>query len=180
MLLFRDGPGWGDRTHPVTAQVVNPLKRHHDLSSLSPKLLMSCKVVNEIAYFSKSCQITLSLESWLENHRGAVTGMGEAPIHSGQATWSHRKDWDQVLLFVIARAISHFLLLSFSIWVYFNIEFVWLSLFRAHQQLIPAVIPTTSPLWESTKKQDQGPKKRRTAGEKGWYVIRELLCKQEY
>lgn len=66
--------------------VVNPLKRDHDLSSLSPKLFMSCQVVNEIIYCTKSCQITLSLERCLENHRGAVigmsTGMGEASSHS--------------------------------------------------------------------------------------------------
>lgn len=86
LCFSRDSPDWGDLTHAATAHVVNPLKSDHDLSSLGTKLFMPCKVVNEIVYLTKSCQITLSLESCLENHRGTLTGMstgmGEASSHS--------------------------------------------------------------------------------------------------
>lgn len=163
--------------------VVNPLKRDHDLSSLSPKLFMSCQVVNEIIYCTKSCQTTLSLESCLENHRGAVTGMGEASSHSlRRGHLEPQRKTDNKFLFLSFQgllAISFYSLLL-SICGYFNVEFIWLSLCRAHQQPVPAVIPTTSLLWESTKEQDQRPRKKWTAREKGQCVTQELLCKQEY
>lgn len=150
------------------SHVVNPLKRDHDLSSLSPKLFRSCQVVNEIIYLTKSCQITLSLESCLGNHRGAgtgvSTGMGKASSHSLRpGHLKPQKNTDNKFLFLSLQkgllAIS-FCSLLLSICAYFKVQFIWLSLCRAHQQPVPAVIPTSSLLWESTEEQDQRPRKR--------------------
>lgn len=157
--------------------VVNPLKRGHDSPSFAPKLLIFRKVVSEIICFTKSCQITLSPESCLENHRGSVTGMSpgraEASSHllrPGQlqppekegADCCHTASTDNKFLFSSLQGILtvSFCFLLLSNCGYLNVEFIQLSLCRADQQAVPAVIPSTSLHWESMKEQAQRPRRR--------------------
>lgn len=148
--------------------MVNPLKRHHDSPSFAPKLHIFCKVVSEILCFTKSCQITLAPESCPENHGGSVTGMstgrGEASsclLRPGQlkppekegADCCHLASTDNKFLFSLLQGILaiSFCFLLLSNCGYLNAEFMQLSLCRADQQAVPAVIPSTSLHGESTK-----------------------------
>ena len=134
--------------------------------------------MSESICFTSSCQITLFPEICLENCRrniiGVPGGRGEAssrllgpgqlkPPEKEGADCHHTAGTDNKFLFSSLQGISaiSFCLLLLSNCGYLHGELIQLSLRRADQQDVPAVIPSTSLHWESTEEQAQRPRRQR-------------------